>query len=110
MTTPPSGQSCLLVIHFFLLFLQTPKVNFSKLSLEEQKDSKTLLQEFLQSLGKNLPEYKTIEKNQHGEIYFISSVALPDHNVTGSGEGKSKKLAEQIAASEALKILSQNEK
>ena len=31
-------------------------IDFSKLLLEEQKDSKTLLQEFLQSLDEDLPE------------------------------------------------------
>ena len=85
-------------------------IDFSKLLLEEQKDSKTLLQEFLQSLDEDLPEYVTTEKKQNGEIYFVSEVTLPMHNVFGKGQGKSKKLAEQEAASNVLIMLNKDGK
>ena len=85
-------------------------IDFSKLLLEEQKDSKTLLQEFLQSLDEDLPEYVTTEKKQNGEIYFVSRVTLPIHNVFGEGKGKSKKLAEQEAASNVLIMLNKDGK
>jgi len=85
-------------------------IDFSKLLSEEQKDSKTLLQEFLQSLDEDLPEYVTIEKKQNGEIYFVSKVTLPIHNVFGEGQGKSKKLAEQEAASNVLIMLNKDGK
>ena len=85
-------------------------IDFSKLLLEEQKDSKTLLQEFLQSLDEDLPEYVTIEKKQKGEIYFVSKVTLPIHDVFGEGKGKSKKLAEQEAASNVLIMLNKDGK
>ena len=85
-------------------------IDFSKLLLEEQKDSKTLLQEFLQSLDEDLPKYKTTEKKQNGEIYFVSKVTLPIHNVFGEGQGKSKKLAEQEAASNVLIMLNKDGK
>ena len=85
-------------------------IDFSKLLLEEQKDSKTLLQEFLQSLDEDLPEYVTTEKKQNGEIYFVSKVTLPTHNVFGEGHGKSKKLAEQEAASNVLIMLNKDGK
>ena len=85
-------------------------IDFSKLLLEEQKDSKTLLQEFLQSLDEDLPEYVTTEKKQNGEIYFVSKVTLPIHNVFGEGQGKSKKLAEQEAASNVLIMLNKDGK
>ena len=85
-------------------------IDFSKLLLEEQKDSKTLLQEFLQSLDEDLPEYVTTEKKQNGEIYFFSKVTLPIHNVFGEGQGKSKKLAEQEAASNVLIMLNKDGK
>ena len=85
-------------------------IDFSKLLLEEQKDSKTLLQEFLQSLDEDLPEYVTTEKKQNGEIYFVSKVTLPLHNVFGEGQGKSKKLAEQEAASNVLIMLNKDGK
>ena len=85
-------------------------IDFSKLLLEEQKDSKTLLQEFLQSLDEDLPEYVTTEKKQNGEIHFVSKVTLPIHNVFGEGQGKSKKLAEQEAASKVLIMLNKDGK
>ena len=85
-------------------------IDFSKLLLEEQKDSKTLLQEFLQSLDEDLPEYVTTEKKQNGEIYFVSKVTLPKHNVFGEGQGKSKKIAEQKAASNVLIMLNKDGK
>ena len=85
-------------------------IDFSKLLLEEQKDSKTLLQEFLQSLDEDLPEYVTTEKKQNGKIYFVSKVTLPIHNVFGEGRGKSKKLAEQEAASNVLIMLNKDGK
>jgi ribonuclease-3 len=85
-------------------------IDFSKLLSEEQKDSKTLLQEFLQSLDEDLPEYVTSEKKQNGEIYFVSKVTLPIHNVFGEGQGKSKKLAEQEAASNVLIMLNKDGK
>ena len=85
-------------------------IDFSKLLLEEQKDSKTLLQEFLQSLDEDLPEYVTTEKKQNGEIYFVSKVILPIHDVFGEGQGKSKKLAEQEAASNVLIMLNKDGK
>ena len=85
-------------------------IDFSKLLLEEQKDSKTLLQEFLQSLDEDLPEYVTTEKKQNGEIYFVSRVTLPIHNAFGEGQGKSKKIAEQEAASNVLIMLNKDGK
>ena len=84
-------------------------IDFSKLLLEEQKDSKTLLQEFLQSLDEDLPEYVTTEKNKWRN-YFVSKVTLPIHNVFGEGQGKSKKLAEQEAASNVLIMLNKDGK
>ena len=86
------------------------EIDFSKLLLEEQKDSKTLLQEFLQSLDEDLPEYVTTKKKQNGEIYFVSKVTLPIHDVFGEGQGKSKKLAEQEAASNVLIMLNKDGK
>lgn len=85
-------------------------IDFSKLLLEEQKDSKTLLQEFLQSLDEDLPEYVTTEKKENGEIYFVSKITLPIHNVFGEGQGKSKKIAEQEAASNVLTMLNKDGK
>ena len=52
----------------------------------------------------------TTEKKQNGEIYFVSKVTLPIHNVFGEGQGKSKKLAEQEAASNVLIMLNKDGK
>ncbi|HBL29133.1 MAG TPA: ribonuclease III [Acidobacteria bacterium] len=65
-------------------------------------DAKTQLQEMTQALGRDLPEYR------------LTGAAGPDHNkvfsiecwiageLAGRGEGPSKKMAEQKAATEAL--------
>ena len=67
-------------------------------------DSKTLLQETLQSKG-SAPKYKLLSAKgpDHNRVY---SVAVYDEDrLLGKGSGKSKKEAEQEAAEKALKIL-----
>lgn len=69
----------------------------------EAKDAKTLLQEKMQALGEEAPEYEIVEATgpDHEKI-FTSAVKLPGHQpFTGSGASKQK--AEQAAALEALK-------
>jgi len=85
-------------------------IDFSSLMSNEQKDSKTLLQEFLQASNEALPNYVTTESDRNGSLTFISEVRLPNFNISGRGEGKSKKIAEQHAAAEALNILTKNDK
>ena len=75
-------------------------IDFSSLMSNEQKDSKTLLQEFLQASNEALPNYVTTESDLNGSLTFISEVRLPNFNISGRGEGKSKKIAEQHAAAE----------
>lgn len=79
----------------------------SSLSLTDtQKDSKTRLQEHLQALGLDLPEYQVsdVTGEAHDQTFTVtcSIVILPD-SVTGSG--KSKRLAEQDAANQILDLL-----
>ena len=85
-------------------------IDFSSLMSNEQKDSKTLLQEFLQASNETLPNYVTTESDRNGSLTFISEVRLPNFNISGRGEGKNKKIAEQHAAAEALNILTKNDK
>jgi len=64
---------------------------------EQSKDYKTLLQEKLQVNGTVKISYQTDKK----EELFQATVSLSDL-VIGSGEGKTKKIAEQAAAQDAL--------
>ncbi len=69
------------------------------------RDYKTHLQEVLQSKGHNNIWYKLIdEKGPDHNKRFIMQVGV-NEEVLGTGEGKSKKEAEQLAARIALDIL-----
>ena len=70
------------------------------------KDDKSTLQELLQQQQKNLPEYRLIKTTgeKHDQNFFIDCV-IKDKCITTSGDGKTIKIAEQEAASKALKIL-----
>jgi ribonuclease-3 len=65
-------------------------------------DSKSRLQELLQSRGLQPPEYQLVETEgpDHERSYGIE-VLIDDQRV-GFGRGRSKKLAQQAAASQAL--------
>jgi len=66
------------------------------------KDPKSRLQEYVQSKGLSAPKYKVIEESgpDHNKKYIIEVVV--DNNSWSKGEGKSKSLAEQEAAKNAL--------
>lgn len=72
-----------------------------------KSDSKTRLQEIIQSYSKQPIIYTKIgeEGPDHDKLFIIE--VSHDSNVLGSGTGKSKKEAEQIAASNALLTLSE---
>lgn len=78
---------------------------FSKLSVEgklQMEDYKTQLQELTQHDNMGLLEYRIVdERGPAHERYFIAEVYL-DQQLLGKGEGRSKKEAEQQAASHAL--------
>ncbi|MBW6511932.1 MAG: ribonuclease III [Desulfuromonadaceae bacterium] len=65
-------------------------------------DSKSRLQELLQAQGEKPPEYRLIEIEgpDHDRRYGIE--VLIDGQRAGFGSGRSKKLAQQVAAREAL--------
>ena len=71
----------------------------------ENKDYKSILQEFVQKKFRKIPAYTTINITgpQHEKI-FLMKVQVGEQ-VLGKGEGKSKKQATQSAALAALKKL-----
>jgi ribonuclease-3 len=73
------------------------------------KDSKTRLQEFLQSRGKALPNYQLerVEGEDHNQQFFVRCV-LPDFSLSVAGSGSSRRKAEQEAAESALAELQPN--
>jgi ribonuclease-3 len=70
------------------------------------KDPKTVLQELLQSRKMSLPVYKVIAENgeAHKRIFTVSC-EITELEQQVQAEGKSKRFAEQSAASKALKLL-----
>lgn len=79
------------------------KEHFTDDSYTIADDSKTKLQEFIQRNDKTPLEYSIVSESgpDHNKT-FVSTVS--HHNkVIGTGRGKSKKIAEQMAALEALK-------
>jgi len=82
---------------------------FSNLSLDDtEKDPKTRLQEYLQSLKKNLPKYGVTEVSgeAHDQTFFVEC-NIEGLNIKTNNEGPSRRIAEQKAAKEALKLLNQ---
>lgn len=72
--------------------------------VEELKDPKTRLQEFLQARGDQLPEY-TLTKSEgadHARTFYVEC-RLIDGTSTASGQGSSRRKAEQAAARAMLK-------
>lgn len=69
----------------------------------EQKDPKTQLQEYLQARHVPLPIYKII--STHGKKHeqtFVVSCSLQHQEITITGQGESRRRAEQDAASQML--------
>lgn len=75
-------------------------------SPEQLKDSKTRLQEFLQSRNLPLPDYRVhkVSGESHAQ-HFAMRCQLPDCDIETVGEGNSKREAEQRAAAKALEMI-----
>jgi len=77
------------------------------LSLQDtQKDPKTRLQEFLQSRQQELPRYEVtnVVGEQHAQTFFVEcDISMLDCST--KGRGSSRRIAEQQAATQALKLL-----
>lgn len=74
--------------------------------VEQAKDAKTRLQEWMQSAGEPLPDYrvKSVAGQEHDQIFRVECHVSPLSETT-HGEGRSRKLAEQDAAAQALRLL-----
>lgn len=73
--------------------------------LDSAGDYKTELQEVVQKNREERVEYVLVEETGPAhDKHFVIEVHL-NSNVIGRGEGKSKKLAEQMAAREALRLM-----
>ena len=71
------------------------------------KDAKTRLQEYLQSRQLGLPEYKVIKTvgKSHDQVFTVTC-SIASLKLTYSGEGSSRKKAEQDAARKTLDQIS----
>ncbi len=69
------------------------------------KDPKSRLQEAVQAKGLAAPKYQIVQESgpDHAKRFIIH--VLVDQKILGKGEGKSKSIAEQAAAKEALEKL-----
>lgn len=80
---------------------------FSNLSLDNnEKDPKTRLQEYLQSIKKELPKYDVIKVTgeAHEQTFFVEC-DIQSMNLKTNSEGPSRRIAEQKSAKQALAIL-----
>ncbi|MBV8603517.1 MAG: ribonuclease III [Pelomonas sp.] len=67
------------------------------------KDAKTALQEWLQARKLPVPGYRILEtRGQQHEQLFVVECAVPSLNLLHSGEGRSRRAAEQDAARRML--------
>ena len=80
---------------------------FKDLTLvDTNKDTKTRLQEFLQSRNEDLPKYEVvnIEGEPHERVFYVECyLAILDK--TTRGQGSSRRVAEKQAAGRALELL-----
>ena len=76
----------------------------------ELKDPKTRLQELLQGRGERLPSYAVEEvSGEPHEHWFVASCEVPDRGLRETGEGSSRRRAEQAAAQRTLDVLAERE-
>lgn len=83
--------------------LENLLIDVEKRAAEPLKDPKSLLQERVQSQSLPAPKYQVVEESgpDHDKKFVVEVVVSGE--VWGRGEGKSKSLAEQEAAKDALK-------
>lgn len=74
--------------------------------VEELKDPKTRLQEWLQAFGHTLPEYTTeaVTGKAHRQTFDVACT-VPELSLVTSGKGSSRRDAEQAAAARMLDAL-----
>ncbi|MFV0557096.1 MAG: ribonuclease III [Enterococcus sp.] len=87
----------------FIATVIFPKVTSGAFSHE--MDYKTRLQEVLQTSGDVLIEYRLVKEDGPAHERIFGTEVYCDQKLIGVGQGKSKKLAEQAAAANALERL-----
>lgn len=90
----------------FILKLLVPEIE-AVLEDRHRKDYKTLLQEFAQKRYRTYPRYVLADKQgpDHDRTFFME--VYLENRLLGSGTGKNKKEAEQQAAGEAYRVLTE---
>lgn len=73
--------------------------------LDNSKDYKTMLQEVIQRNREEHVEYVLVGEEGPAHMKKFTVEVHLNSNVIGKGEGKSKKIAEQMAAKEALSLM-----
>lgn len=73
--------------------------------VQNTRDYKTILQEIVQKNPEERVEYKLIKQSgpDHNKVFSVG--VFLNSNIIGSGKGKSKKQAEQMAAKEAIALM-----
>ena len=89
------------------VFLEHLSLLMTKINEEifKNTDFKTTLQEIVQKQYNIVPKYHTIKKEGPDHRVIFTICVNINNKILGYGSGLSKKIAEQIAASEALKTL-----
>ena len=79
------------------------KENLNK--VQDSRDYKTILQEIVQKNPEERVEYKLISQTgpDHNKLFSVG--VFLNSNIIGSGKGRSKKQAEQMAAKEAIALM-----
>ena len=66
------------------------------------RDSKSELQELFSACGASMPEYRLVEESGPPHDRLFRFQVLLDGRCVGEGQGKSKKIAQQVAAAQTL--------
>ncbi|MEE3003671.1 MAG: ribonuclease III [Pseudomonadota bacterium] len=79
--------------------------------LNQDKDAKTKLQEYMQALSRPIPEYEVLKTEglEHEQVFFVNC-KVKGIRLKSSGSGKTIKKAEQEAAKKFLIRLQEKEK
>jgi len=72
---------------------------------DDWRDFKTELQEYTQGRGQGAPEYQIIDQTGPAHARLFTAVVLIGETQMGTGQGNTKKNAEQAAAKAALALL-----
>lgn len=87
----------------FIHAIVLSKENLNK--VQNSRDYKTILQEIVQKNPEERVEYKLISQTgpDHNKVFSVG--VFLNSNIIGSGKGRSKKQAEQMAAKEAIALM-----